>query len=489
MLQGRNKILQLKMPRDVELPGFERLRPYQRVDVNFLSKLPSGALFNQQRTGKSPSIISLFKLKNFKKIVLVVPAGLILSWKKEVEEWYEGIKVFAIKGSKKQREKIYQTLSELESYALIMSYDTLKLKNELDSLLAHSCVVQFDAVAVDEIHNIRNRKSQRTLAVNALGKLAKHRYGLTGTPSVSRGYDVFSILHFLFPERFSSYWSFLERYFEMKTEFFSGTKQPTGKYIRQEELEDILAMISTNRKRKEVMEWLPDKTYMTIEVEMSAKQRKAYVDMLETFIVEEDGKIISDASSVLAQLTRLRQICLSPHLLNIKAPSAKEDFLLEWLQDNPEPVIIFSQFTSYLKQLAETIEEEVVMIHGEMSGKQKQESVEHFQSGKTRILLANIEAAGTGFTLDRAETTVFLDKHWNPASNLQAEDRMVPVSKERIHKMTVISLVASDSYDEKLDLILQHKHNVTEIINSGGLRAIDRLYKELSHAQIPSISV
>jgi SWI/SNF-related matrix-associated actin-dependent regulator 1 of chromatin subfamily A len=161
---------------------------------------------------------------------------------------------------------------------------------------------------------------------------------------------------------------------------------------------------------------------------------------------------------------------------------------MEWLQDNNEPVIIFSQFTSYIKELAERIKEnlkeEVVMIHGEMSGKEKQNSVEQFQSGKVRILLANIIAAGVGFTLDRAETTIFLDKAWNPADNFQAEDRMVPVSKERNHGLTVISLVASGTYDERMDLLLQNKFSITEVINSGGLKAIDRLYKELNDSGI-----
>jgi SNF2 family DNA or RNA helicase len=199
---------------------------------------------------------------------------------------------------------------------------------------------------------------------------------------------------------------------------------------------------------------------------------------------EEDGDVMVNASSVLAQLTRLRQVCLAPSLLDIKAPSAKEEFLMEWLQDNPEPVIIFSQFTSYLKKLqktiAEKLDENVVMINGELSGKQKDQSVKQFQSGESRILLANIEAAGVGFTLDKAEVTIFLDKHFNTVYNEQAEDRMVPVSKERTHAMTVISLVATNTYDEKIEKILSHKKDIVEVINSGGLRAIDRLYEELS---------
>lgn len=476
MKKAQTALLHLKNRDDIELSGFERLRPYQRVDVNFLSKLPNALVANEMRTGKSPTSLSVFEYEERKKNCIVCPASLVKNWEKEVKTWTTKTP-FPVSGSKKKREKIYEEYRKAKEGYLIISYETLRMDVDMLNDV-------FDGMIVDEAHRIRGRKSQQTLAVKRVGKNAKKRLALTGTPSVKSGYDVWSVLNFLYEDKFSSYWGFLDRYFELKKDFWSGTLQPTGKYTRQEELENMLALFSTNRKRKDVMDWLPDKTYQTIPIELTPKQRKAYESVLESFRYEEEGETKVDASGVLPQLIRLRQICLAPSMLDIKAPSAKEEFLLEWLQDNKEPVIIFSMFTSYLTELHETLEEnlkeKVVMIHGQLTSKQKQESVEHFQQGKTRILLANIEAAGVGYTLDRASTTIFLDKEWNPTDNLQAEDRMVPVSKERNHKMTVISLVAADTVDEKVDKLLEHKYNIIEVVNSGGLRALDRLYKELN---------
>jgi SNF2 family DNA or RNA helicase len=459
----------------------DKLRPYQQQDLAFLSRLPHAGIFNEQRTGKTPTLLSLFRLHGFKRMALVVPAGLTLNWEKECAVWLPGTKVIRIRGPRKQRERAYQSAQELGSFVLILSYDTLKQPGEIDFI--KKCCSSFDAIAIDEAHTLRGRTSARTKAIMKFGKLADHRYALTGTPAVRAGDDIFQILQFLYPDKFTTYWGFVERYFVMKEDYWSGGQKVTSQYARREELEDILGMLSTNRKRKDIMKWLPDKQYQTIPIELTAKQRQVYDKVLNEFQYEEDGEMKVDAPSVLAQLTRLRQICLAPSILGIKAPSAKEQFILEWLEDNTEPVIIFSQFTSYLKQLStviyEKLKEEVVAIHGELSGNQKQRSVEAFQNGTARILLANIEAAGTGYTLDKASTTIFLDKEWNPASNLQAEDRMVPVSKERVHKMDVISLVAEGTYDEKIDKLLQHKYDITEVINSGGLRALDRLYKEL----------
>lgn len=478
----KNAMLSVKSHPDYSLPGYEELRPYQRVDVAFLAQLPHAAVFNEQRTGKTPTLLSLFRYKGFKKIALVVPAGLKLNWEKECETWLPGIKTTVIKGGKKQRERAYTRLSGSKGFVLIMSYDTLKQDGELDRIVR--AIGDLDGLAIDEAHNIRNRKSQRSKAIHKFGKYARHRYVLTGTPSVRAGWDVWSLLHFLYPDKFSSYWDFLERYFVMEKHIFAGSKQPTGAYLRKEELENLLALIGTNRKRKEVMRWLPRKQYTTIPIELTPKQRKVYNDVVETFeFQEDDGEVMIDAPSVLAQMTRLRQVCLAPSMLNVQAPSAKEAFILEWLEDNPEPVIIFSVFTSYLEELKNTLEdktkEKVVRINGRMSTREKQRSVEQFQSGKSRILLANIEAAGTGFTLDKAHTTIFLDKAWNPSVNAQAEDRMVPVSKDRIHKMDVISLVAKDTYDEVIDGLLVHKYNITSVINKGGLTALNRLYKEV----------
>lgn len=483
MKAQRQKMLSVKTNTDYKMPGYESLRPYQRVDLAFLAQLPHAAIFNQQRTGKSPTLLSLFKLKEFNKMAIIVPSGLKLNWEKEGTVWLPGTKIIVIKGGPKQREKLYQSASKHKKFLVIMSYDTLKQTGEIDKFLKSIPIL--DGLAIDEAHNIRNRRSQRTKALFTLGKYAHHRYVLTGTPSVKAGHDVWSLLHFLYPDKFRSYWDFLDRYFVMKKIPFSSVPQPSGQYKRKPELENLLALIGTNRKRKDVMQWLPDKQYITIPIELTPKQRKAYQDIEDTFeFLEDDGEVKVDAPSVLAQMTRLRQVCLAPSILDIKAPSAKEEFLMEWLQDNNEPVIIFSMFTSYLEDLKDTIEdklkEKVVRINGRMSVGEKQAAAERFQSGGSRILLANIEAAGTGFTLDKAQTTIFLDKHWNPVQNEQAEDRMVPVSKDRVHKMNVISLVAQKSYDEIIDTLLQHKHNITSVINQGGITALKRLYKQIN---------
>ena len=197
--------------------------------------------------------------------------------------------------------------------------------------------------------------------------------------------------------------------------------------------------------------------------------------MLEYFFVEETEL---DAPSVLAQLIRLRQICLEPALLNIEAESAKTEALLEWIDDNKTAVVIMSMFTSYLKRLYKLLSDagyKVGMITGEMTNADKMESATRFQNGQIDILLCNIISAGTGFTLDRADTIIFTDKAYNPAENEQAEDRITPTTPDKVHKHTIISFVCQNTVDEKINALLERKKSLTDLINEGGMQAVKLL--------------
>jgi SNF2 family DNA or RNA helicase len=450
------------------LKNVDKLRPYQKTDINFLSKLPHAAIFNEQRTGKTPTTLKLIEAEGHEKVIVVCPASLVLNWKKEVETWLTGYEVIAVKGTKKQRLKQYEQAAHLKKGFLILSKDTAKADCDLINPVNHVLIV-------DEAHFLRNYQSKQSKAVFQLGKNAVKRLALTGTPAVNKGDDLYGILHFLYPNRFSSYWGFVDRYFNTWTTPW-GTKE-VSKYKRKEELQEILDLISVQRKRSEVMQWIPPKQYQTIEVEMDVKQRKAYESMLNTFVVMgENGETKTDAPSVLAQLTRLRQICLSPNLLDIEAGSAKEQFVLEWLEDNPnEQVVIFSNFSSYLKKLDTKIKAKAGLIIGETSKENRQGIVNQFQEGSCKIILANIQAAGVGLTLDAASTVIFLDRAYTPTDNAQAEDRIVPTTENSNQRCTIIDVICKDSIDQKINDLLSKKQSIIEVVNN--YRSIGALLK------------
>lgn len=473
----RDTALQLKKSNVVIDP---RLRPYQNTDIAYLKKMPCAGIFNEPRTGKTPTSIVLMKELGTINNLVICPASLALNWGKEFATWFPEMVVFEVIGTPKKREKIYKEYAETTlrgiASVLIISKDTWKG----DYLIYGLSEWNFDTCFVDEAHFLRNYDTAQSGAVKAVK--AQRRYALTGTPTVKHSKDIFGILTFLYPSKFTSYWQFVERYFIIQEDRWSkniGEPKPE----RVQELQELIGFISVQRKRQEVMSWLPDKEKIPFYCRMEKKQEKLYDQMLDDFCTwdeedESEDAVVMDASNVLSQLTRLRQICLDPRLLGFDVVGCKTKALLEWLDDNREPVVIMSMFTSYLKMVKADIESlglNVGMIIGEMSNAEKEKAKVDFQEGRLDVLLCNIISAGVGFTLDRAETILFLDKAWNPADNEQAEDRITPTTEERNHKHTIISFVVDGTVDEKINRILDEKKSLTDYVNEGGIQALKKL--------------
>jgi SNF2 family DNA or RNA helicase len=443
---------------------FDELRPYQQEDVNYLTSRGSCLVLNHPRTGKTPTMITVIKALGTKRNLVICPSSLVLNWAKEFKQWYPECFVFPVIGTKKQREKSYEIFKNV-SYksVLIISKDTWKLDKELHEL-------SYDTAIVDEAHFLRNWKSKQSEAIFKIK--ANYRYPLTGTPSVKHGSDVYGLLHFIDPTRYSSYWQFTERYWEIQDNGW-GKDIANAKKAREKELLSLMAVNSVQRKRQDVMKWLPKAQHQTIPVQLEGKQLKLYNQMLDTFMAEDEEEQFGiDTMNKLSQLMRLRQLCLDPRLLGFDVRGSKTDALLEWAENNTEPFVVMTTFSSYfdiVKPELEKLGKKVEVIDGSVTKQNRQNIVTEFQNGRIDILLANIIAAGTGLTLDRSDTIIFLDKSFNPADNEQAQDRIVPTTETRYHPINIISFIAQGTIDERVNEILDRKEDLTKIINKGEL--------------------
>lgn len=436
-----------------------KLRTYQCHDVGYLQARGSALVLNEPRTGKTPTMIKTIAALNTKRNLIVCPSSLVYNWAKEFKTWYPGMKVLIASGTPKKRIDIYtEAMNTKQNYVLIISKDTLKIDIE------KNLSISFETMIVDEAHFLRNYKSMQSKAV--FNVKANIKYALTGTPAVKHGVDVYGLLHFINPEAFPSYWQFADRYWNIDDGMWGKSIQEPKKY-REKELKALLDVNSVQRKRKEVMQWLPEAQHQTLPVVMEKKQLKLYDQMMDTFMASE-GEHEIDTMNVLTQLIRLRQLCLDPRLLGFDVPGTKTKALLEFAEDNQDPFIVMTTFSSYFKIIKPELEKlgkRVGIIDGSRTKKNKMDTAERFQNGGYDVLLCNIIAAGTGFTLDRSDTVIFLDKDFNPANNEQAQDRIVPTTEERYHSINVISLVVEGSIDERVNDILDRKEDLTSIIN------------------------
>lgn len=437
------------------------LRPYQKEDAKFLSTLNTGACFNEQRTGKTPTILEVCRLKNCNKVIIVCPKSAIPQWTTEYETWLNRPCV-SVAGTKAQKEKAMKNWTS----GLVIGYDslkrTVKSKGFIDQVLKHNP----DTIILDEAHYIKNPKSANAKAAFALIKIP-NRFVLTATPAHGKPEEIYSLLHFIKPERFPSYWGFINTYFNTKQMYIGSHtfKEITGfKFGKELELLSILKTFSTQRKRKEVMEWLPDKDYQKILLTPTTKQTKCLKE-LEDFYETEDVIV----QGTLDRLIRYRQICLDPRLLDIKDKSPKTEWLKTFLEENTEKsIIIFSKFTSFLKLLQEDLQNEsVACIIGSTSVSKRASIVKDFQNKKLKVLLINIDAGKEALTLDSADITIFTDKYPPYGDIAQAEDRFVATTEAKAFKEhTIYELILKDTYDEELYNLVNIRASSTDVINN-----------------------
>lgn len=442
------------------------LRTYQQEDANFLASLPYSACFNEQRTGKTPTALEVIKLRNLEneKILIITTASSIYQWKEEYEKWLQKPCITCIGTPTKKLKSI-----EDWSHGLVVSLDSFKETQSRSGLVDPILSKHPQMVILDEAHKIKNPKSANAKAVFKTRHIP-YRLALTGTPAQGKPYDVYSILRFLYPDDFGGFWKFIDEYFEIEenTIYVKGRPRTFKTYDhfkkgKEKELQKILDKISTQRKRKDVMPWLPDKFYERISLEPNKEQKKYIKELEDTY---RTGEIIT--TGTLDRLVRYRQICLDPSLLNLKGKSPKTEWILQYIKDYPdEQIIIFSKFTSYLCKLAEKLNTTWAMLVGATNIKQRGQFIKDFQAGKFQVFLINIDAGKEALTLDAAETTIFADKYPPIGSIEQAEDRFIASTKDKAHKAhKIIELMMSGTFDEQIYKLLEHRKSETDVINN-----------------------
>ncbi len=455
----------LKPPKSsiVDNEFIESLRPYQKEDLEIFLNRKSSANLSEPRTGKTPTAIRLFKAKGLKKILIIAPAAALYQWKDEFKKWFkENAEVLTSSITMQKRLELIDKWGA-DHTALIISYDSLKLvtrNGKQTGLLTHIINKKdIDGIIVDEVHRIRNHKSLQAKAVFKLSFIP-NKHVLTGTPAHGRLWDVYSMLHFLYPMVFSSYWRFIDYYFNSEDVYhgFNEKHREITSLKNQNELPEFLHRIAVQHKRKDIMKWLPDKDYQEIKLPLTKEQKKYIEELEEDF---ETGDVI--VPNVLTQLIRVRQICNAPELLNLKGKSPKLQWIKEWIEDNPDtPTLFFSNFTQFIELTP--IENQIT---GRTPSKTRERIRKDFQEGKINQLIINIQAGKEALTLDRAQVAVFLDIYPPYGDIDQAENRFTATTeklKDKPH--TIIQLMMADSYDEKLFELVHARASETDIINS-----------------------
>lgn len=442
----------------------DQMRAYQVTGFRWLSALVDmgfgGILADEMGLGKSLQIISLLVARRGSGTTLIVcPASLVYNWVSEFEKFAPQLDVAAVAGDANERARVR---AERGHEVLITSYDLLRRDVEAYAAIGFWCVV------LDEAQYIKNHQTLAARAVKTLS--AEHRFALTGTPVENRLSELWSIFDFLMPGLLGGYERFRDRY-----------EQPV-----LDGDEDALATLRAaagpfvlRRLKSDVLDDLPDKLEQVVTCHMEREQRGLYVAreqaLRESIAQRSDDARDNDRLQVLAELTRLRQLCCDPRLVyeDYEGGSCKLDTIWQLLSsavDAHAKVLVFSQFTSFLDLISQRLDREDMSyytITGSTPKRRRVELVDAFNTDETPVFLVSLKAGGTGLNLVGASVVIHADPWWNAAAQNQATDRAHRIGQTR--DVTVYKVVASQSIEERIMRLQETKSDLAEqVVGTGG---------------------
>jgi SNF2 family DNA or RNA helicase len=472
------------------------LYDFQQDLVDYLGsdKLLSRLVGDEMGLGKTPETLAIDQvLRNGNdatgaRTLIVAPLSVHEHWSNWVHDIQPGARVCRI--NRYDRDGFVKDLGRNFSH-YICHYEALRLRDTKPVLRRQTW---FHIIA-DEVHRAKNRKALQTLALKALR--TKYKTGASGTPADNKPQDLWSILNWLWPGKYTSYWRFINTYCLQETmcQECGGRSLVDGGAVvhvkncsmmgrtfkkvvgvRKEAMPQLYAEMQPyymRRLKSQVQKQLPPKYYTDIVVDLYPRQRKAYDQMRKhmlAWVGEHEDQELS-AAVVIAQLVRLQQFALASPAITyvdkqvfntqtrtletkkvmkvvLEEPSSKLDALEEVILDNPnESFVVFSQSRSMVDLVYKRLVAKLPIgrYTGTVPQPIRDQNVELFQRGDLRVLAGTIAAGGESITLTAASTVCFLDRHWSPFKNIQAEDRLHRIGQQ--YPVQVIDFTARNTVD------------------------------------------
>ena len=371
--------------------------------------------------------------------------------------------------TKKQQEHLDMLfMPGLGLHILIMNVEALSTDKGVNFarkfLSSHNTLM-----AIDESTTIKTPTAKRTKNIISLGKLAKYRRIMTGSPVTKNPLDLYTQCLFLDPYllNFQSYYAFRNRYAIMKTMHVRGRSiQVVHKFQNLNELSETVKTFSDRVLKEDCLD-LPPKIFMKRHVALTPDQKKIYDQMKKQAIAVLNGKVTS-TMTVLTQLMRLHQITCGHFTADdgttqsVDSNRIKE--LMGVLDETEGKAIIWANYQLSVGEIIQAIikeygEDSYVHYYGLTSQEERQDNIRKFQNDpKCRFLVGTPQTGGYGITLTQAHTVIYYSNSYDLEKRLQSEDRAHRIGQTKT--VTYIDLIAEDTVDEKIVKALRDKINI-----------------------------
>ena len=454
------------------------MRPYQIYGYKWIRTLAGcgfgGILADEMGLGKTlQTIAAILAEKNEGSVgtsLIVCPASLVYNWLEEFHRFAPELSVCPVEGNQAERKTIITRSGKWD--VLVTSYDHLKR----DVAAYENKMFQYEVL--DEAQFIKNQATAAAKAVKVIR--GKHRLALTGTPIENRLSELWSIFDFLMP-------GFLYRYETFRTEM----ERPIAKDGDEEttaRLRRMVAPFILRRLKTEVLQDLPEKVEESHVVRFDQEQQRIYdaqvLRMKNLLQGETEETFRKSKIQILAELTRIRQICCDPALMfeGYTGGSAKLEACMDLVTsaiEGEHRILIFSQFTSMLELIQTRLNDSGIpyyVITGATPKRERVQMVSDFNGGDVPVFLISLRAGGTGLNLTGADIVIHYDPWWNAAAQNQATDRAHRIGQEK--PVTVYKLIAKDSIEEKITLLQEKKLSLADEIIGGEQVSFSSLSRE-----------
>uniref|UniRef100_A0A672T359 Chromodomain-helicase-DNA-binding protein 4-like n=1 Tax=Sinocyclocheilus grahami TaxID=75366 RepID=A0A672T359_SINGR len=478
------------------------LHPYQLEGLNWLrfswAQGTDTILADEMGLGKTVQtavfLYSLYKEGHSKGPFLVsAPLSTIINWEREFEMWAPDMYVVTYVGDKDSRAVIRENEFSFENNAIRGGKKPSKMKKEA-SVKFHVLLTSYELITidtavlgsidwaclvVDEAHRLKNNQSKFFRVLNNYP--LQHKLLLTGTPLQNNLEELFHLLNFLTPERFSNLEGFLEEFADI------------AKEDQIKKLHDMLGPHMLRRLKADVFKHMPSKTELIVRVELSPMQKKYYKFILTRNFEALNTRSGGNQVSLLNVVMDLKKCCNHPYLFPVAAMEAAKmpngmyegsaltkssgkllllHKMLRKLKEGGHRVLIFSQMTKMLDLLEDFLENEgykYERIDGSITGGMRQEAIDRFNApGAPQFaFLLSTRAGGLGINLATADTVVIYDSDWNPHNDIQAFSRAHRIGQNK--KVMIYRFVTKASVEERITQVAKKKMMLTHLVVRPGL--------------------
>jgi len=448
------------------------------------------AYFMEMGTGKTKVLIDnaamLYDKGKVDGVLIIAPKGVVKTWYEQeipthLPNHIEKVSVlWQANITKTQQEKLDE-LFEPDSVLHILVMNVEAFSTTKGTEFAHKFISCHNTLmAIDESTTIKNPSAKRTKNILKLSTETKYRRIMTGSPVTKNPLDLYSQCEFLDPYllNFASYYSFRNRYAEMKTLNLRGRSiQIVDKFKNLGELSDQLKEFSYRVLKEDCLD-LPEKNWTKRQITLTPDQRKLYIQMKQTALAHLNGKVTSTVT-VLTQLMRLHQITCGHFTADDGSTQPIENNrlneLMNVISEMEGKAIIWAHYQYDITNIIR----EIVKVHGPGSvvdyygltpQDERQNNIRKFQNDpKCRFIVGTPQTGGYGITLTEANTVIYFSNGYDLEKRLQSEDRAHRIGQKK--NVTYVDIIAEDTVDEKIVKALRDKINVASQVLGEDLKA------------------